>query len=133
MLLRNLFLLGVCGWLLTGCATSTVATRKKERPNAYAALPTDQKEMVDQGQIKMGMNSDAVYLAWGPPAQVLENETPQGHFTVWVYYGQWVREYRYWGGWYPSSDFYTGNYVSAEVIFQKGIVVSWRTLPRPVG
>ena len=78
------------------------------------------------------MAPDAVYIAWGPPAEVLENETPQGHTTVWVYYGQWVQEYRYWIGRRLESDYYPRSYIRAEVVFRNGVVASWRTLPKPL-
>jgi hypothetical protein len=116
-----------------GCATSSsLDSRKKERPAAYRALPAEQKQLVDDGKIKIGMSADAVYLAWGHPAEVLESETPQGHVTAWLYHGQWVQEYRYWIGPHLESDYYPRNYVSAEVIFQNGVVTSWRMLPKPV-
>jgi hypothetical protein len=122
-------LLALC---LSGCATSTVDSRKQERAAVYSSLPPDQKQLVDQGRIRVGMTPDAVYIAWGPPAEVLESETPQGHSTIWVYQGQWVQEYRYWIGRRLESDFYPRNYVRAEIIFQNGVVASWRTLPRPM-
>ena len=79
------------GWLVfLGCSTPTVESRKKERPAEYSALPDEQKRLVDKGQIKVGMNSDAVYLAWGPPAEILENESESGHVTTWIYHGQWL-------------------------------------------
>ncbi len=118
--------------LLAGCATSTVQTRKKERPEVYAGLPVDQKTLVDQGKIMLGMTPEAVYLAWGAPAEVLENETPQGHTTIWIYHGQWVEEYRYWIGRHPESDYYPRQYIRAEILFRNGQVASWHTLPKPV-
>ena len=54
--------------LFTGCATSTVESRKKERPAAYNALSAEDRELVDKGQIKTGMSQDGVYIAGGPQA-----------------------------------------------------------------
>ena len=59
----KLVVLFVCV-LLAGCATSTIESRKKERAATYGALPLEQKEFVDKGQIKVGMSQDAVYIAW---------------------------------------------------------------------
>lgn len=115
-----------------GCATSTVESRKKERPTAYTSLPADQKSLVDQGKIQVGMTPDAVYLAWGPASEILESESAQGHTTVWVYYGEWAEEQRYWIGRHLATDYYPRNYVRAEIVFQNGAVASWRTLPKPV-
>jgi hypothetical protein len=134
----------LCVLLLAGCATSTVETRKKERAAAYAALPADQQELVDQGKIRVGMAPEGVYIAWGPPSEVLEQETAQGHTTIWIYHGQWAQEYRYWtfrevphqGTVFLErvleTDYYPRSYIQAEIIFQGGAVASWRTLPRPV-
>ena len=129
--MKTTLLLGALVLLMTGCVTSTVETRKKEKASAYAALNPEQKSLVDAGKIQVGMSPDAVYVAWGQPSEVLESESLQGHQTNWVYYGQWVEETRYWIGPHLASDYYPRNYVRAEIIFVKGAVVSWRTLPRP--
>jgi hypothetical protein len=131
-LVRTLPLVLLSLFVLAGCATSTVESRKKERTATYASLPPEQKELVDQGKIKIGMTPDAVYLAWGAPAEVLEEETPEGQATIWVYQGQWVEEYRYWIGRRLESDYYPRNYIRAQIFFRNGVVSSWRTLPRPV-
>ena len=117
--------------LLAACATPTIETRKRERSTAYAALPEEHRALVDQGNIKVGMSPDAVFIAWGPPSEVLESETAEGHTTVWIYHGQWVDEYRYWVGRRLESDYQPRNYVQAEVVFQNGVVSHWRTLPKP--
>ena len=89
------------------------------------------------------MNSDAVYLAWGPPAEILENETESGHITTWIYHGQWLEETRFWTyrevahdgttflERYVDRDYYPRSYIRAEIYFQNGKVTRWRTLPRP--
>jgi hypothetical protein len=147
---RHLFmrasLLIIC-LLFAGCATkSTVETRRQERLSAYDALPADQKAMVDAGQIRIGMPSDAVYIAWGKPSEILESEDPQqGHLVFWRYFGSWLQENRYWayrevnrgprGGIYVerylTSDYSPRDYVRSEIVLKDGKVISWRTLPRP--
>ncbi len=101
--------------------------------------------MVDEGQIKVGMSADAVYIAWGQPAEILESEDPQrGRITTWHYHGSWLQENRYWAyretrrgdadlylERYLVSDYQPRDYVRAEIIFQNGKLLSWRTLPRP--
>jgi hypothetical protein len=126
---------------LAGCA-STVESRRKERAAGYAALPPEMKKMVDEGRIQVGMPMDAVYIAWGKPAQVLHSETPAGATTTWLYEGAWLESG-------PSSiyrtvgrrggvegvvvrDYQARSYVSAEIIFVNGKVTEWRTLPEPV-
>jgi hypothetical protein len=133
--------------ILAGCAThSTIETRRQERLSAYDALPADQKAMVDAGQIRVGMPSDAVYIAWGQPSEILESEDPQqGHLVFWRYFGSWLQENRYWayrevdrgprGGIYVerylTSDYSPRDYVRSEIVLKEGKVLSWRTLPKP--
>jgi hypothetical protein len=134
---------GLGSLLFLGCATSTVESRRNERFSAYSAMPADQKQLVDQGQIKIGMSPDAVYIAWGPASEVLESESEQGHVTTWIYQGQWMEETRYWTyrevpqdgttflERHLESDYYPRSYIRAEIYFSKGVVTRWRTLPRP--
>ena len=126
------FLLFLSLPFLSGCATSTLDSRKKERAGAYASLPAETKAAVDQGRIKIGMPMDAVYIAWGSPAQVLEHEGPAGAATVWLYEGGWMEEDRFWYGRHLAFAYQPRTYVRAEVVFANGIVKSWRTLPQPV-
>ena len=131
------------GLLLTGCATSTIETRKQERYGVYLELPEEQKAAVDTGRIKVGMSMDAVYIAWGKPAEVLTSESSEGMFVTWLYRSRYLQEYRYWthyhsyyrwgcyGTPYLVYDYYPQSYVSAEVIFEGGVVNQWRNLPAP--
>jgi len=133
-----LILLG--GLLLVGCATSTIETRKQERHGAYSELPAEQKAAVDTGKIKVGMSMDAVYIAWGKPADILTSESSKGTLVTWLYRGTYLQEYRYWThqgyyygrGYYSAPylahDYYPQSYVSAEVIFEGGAVKEWRNL-----
>lgn len=134
----------VTGLLLAGCATSsTPEKRRTQRSAAYAALTDEQRHLVDNGQIKVGMNMDAVYIAWGKPAQVLESENASGKVTTWLYEGGWMEETRYWAyrqmGTGPDlyleryllNDYQPRTYVRAELRFAEGRLKEWRTLPRP--
>lgn len=130
--------------MAAGCQSSTVESRRAERSHAYAALSPDQRELVDQGQIKVGMTEDAVYIAWGQPAQVVTSEDTQGRTTTWLYHGSWLEENRYWSyrevsrdgrlylERYLDRDYNSRDYISSEIVFHNGVVVRWRTLPRPV-
>jgi hypothetical protein len=127
-----------------GCATSTIESRRTEKLPAYQTLTDADKQMVDAGQIRIGMSGDAVYIAWGKPSEILEAEDTSGHRVIWRFYGTWMQENRYWayretsrGGpdlyleRYLISDYNPRDYVRAEIIFKEGKVESWRTLPRP--
>jgi len=139
----------------SGCATkSTVETRKAERASAYAALAPEERALVDQGHIKIGMPEDAVFIAWGHPSQVQKSETAAGPVTAWIYTGTGYQEHRRWNynrygyGYYggghrgygyvpplPTLDYeyIPYRYTAAEVVFEKGVVKSWKhTSPPPV-
>jgi hypothetical protein len=136
----KLILLGLT-LLLAGCATSAnlFEKRRAERAVAYNALSPELKAAVDQGEIKVGMPEDAVYIAWGPPAQILRSGSAQGEMTRWLYTGSYMEEYRYWTGsrgrGFPSAqlqyDYVPRDYVSAEVVFSNGVVKSWSMKPQP--
>ena len=139
----RIFLVLAAAALWSGCETSTIESRKAERSSAYAALPADQKALVDQGNIQIGMSQDAVFIAWGAPAQTLESESSEGRFTTWIYEGQWMEESRYWTyreisrdnttqlERHLETDYFPRSYVRAEITFANGVVSRWRTLPRP--
>jgi hypothetical protein len=127
-------------FLLVGCAsTNKFEQRRVERSAAYNALSPEFKSAVDQGQIKVGMPQDAVYIAWGPPSEILRAGSEQGETTRWLYYGSYMQEFRYWTGsrgrGFPSErlehDYIPRDYVSAEIVFVNGVVKSWTMKPRP--
>jgi outer membrane protein assembly factor BamE (lipoprotein component of BamABCDE complex) len=138
------FLLGAA--LLAGCATSSsVQSRRQERAAAYNALSPELRALVDQGQIRVGMNEDAVYMAWGKPSQVLRSGDGSGEVTTWLYTDTSYDTYQHWRYQeYPRHDGTTyldrslnvdysfQDYVSAELQFQNGALTSWRMLPRPM-
>jgi hypothetical protein len=141
---KHALIISACLALLTGCATSnTVEKRRAERSTAYAALPAEQQALVANGQIKVGMSMDAVYIAWGKPAQVLESENERGAVTTWLYEGGWMQESRYWDyrqvGTGPNlyleryliNDYQPRTYVRAQLRFVEGRLKEWQTLPRP--
>ncbi|HEU5069326.1 MAG TPA: hypothetical protein VFV96_02820 [Verrucomicrobiae bacterium] len=141
--MKRWLLLLSAGLLMTGCATKTPASRAAERPAAYAALTSTQRELVDQGQIKVGMTTDAVYIAWGKPAQVLQSEDEHGAVTTWLYEGGWMEETRYWAyrqigtgrdrflERYLINDYQPRTYIRAELHFVDGVLKDWRTLAQP--
>jgi hypothetical protein len=121
-----------------GCAHETMETRRHEKWLAYSALPQDQRELVDQGHIRAGMSVEAVFIAWGKPAEILESESTAG-FTTWRYANTRAEEIRAYRG---SRD---GQLVlrrhperssksrdATEIVFIKGKVAHWRTLPNPL-
>jgi len=144
MYLKKLLLLGVTGLLAAGCATSTIESRTRERAATYDALSPEWRDLVNQGEIKVGMPMDAVYVAWGKPSQILNSETSSGTTTTWRYQGTSYQENRYWthgylahstygyGYGYPwpylQYDYVATPYLAAEVVFKKGVVKNWQNL-----
>jgi uncharacterized protein YceK len=129
-----------------GCASrSTLEKRKQERYGAYTSLRQDWRALVDEGKLAVGMPMDAVYIAWGKPAQVTAGESPQGAYVVWLYHDVYLQDYRYWtyreyhhhrgvyGSPYLVYDYQPRSYVRAEVVFEKGLVTEWRLNPTPLG
>ena len=144
-MMKQIFFLLSASLILCGCATTAKKfdARKQERYAAYAALSPEMKTAVDKGEIKVGMTEDAVYIAWGPPAQILKGESAGGATTTWIYAGTYLQEYRYWSyrpywgryhyayGPYLEYDYYPRGYTRAEVVFEHGVVKQWQSLPRP--
>ena len=130
--------------LWSGCATSTVESRRQERSLGYSSLSPELRALVDQGRIKVGMTMDAVYVAWGKPSQILTGESSKGSTTTWLYHGSQLEEHRYWSyrgvragdRWYSQPylehEYYPRSYVRAEIVFEEGLVKEWRSLPEPM-
>ena len=117
--------------LLSGCASSTVQSRKQQRYSAYQALSPDFQTLVDQGRIKIGMPPDAVFIAWGQPDQISEGENETGHTTTWAWYGSYLQDMQTWGWrrmYYSTSAV---SYIRATVLFANGTVKQWQTYPAP--
>jgi hypothetical protein len=130
-MLKKAVVLALAGLILAGCATSTVQSRKQERYAAYEALTPEMRGLVDQGQIKVGMTPDAVYIAWGPPGRMLQGENEAGKTTTWVYYGSYLQEVRYWGYYGLRYQYYPTTYVRAQAVFVNDVVKSWQNFGAP--
>lgn len=147
-----LFPLGAALLWLAGCATPAatdpklIAKRRAERATAYAALSEEYRTQVDLGQIKVGMNEDAVYIAWGPPAQALRSGDASGERVTWLFHNSTADEYLSWRyrevprkdgtvflERFLERDYNYRDYVSAELVFMNGQLQSWRMLPKPAG
>jgi hypothetical protein len=138
-------LAGLCAasFLLLGCAAHKLQTRKKERQAAYAALPAEQRTLIDKQIIDVGFSTNAVYIAWGAPAHVVPGVDDQT-FT-WIYRCTYLKERREWrprevvrgrvDALYQTMEYDTTfdphTYVCGEVVFESGAVKVWRVFPRP--
>ena len=78
--------------LVAGCQSSGVARRKTQSMEAYLALDAATRRLVDKGKIQNGMDTNAVFIAWGPPTDVFSVDIPGGQRLVWNYEEPWFYE-----------------------------------------
>jgi hypothetical protein len=98
------------GLVLTGCAT--IETRISEHPEIYNSLSPRDQALVRQGQIREGMNVDAVWLAWGSPEQKGFGRYRGRSTETWIYraYYNEYDPYHYPGWYYPYYGFGGGRF-----------------------
>jgi hypothetical protein len=90
--------------VLTGC--STVESRISDHPEIYQGLPPNDQALVSQGQIRVGMPAEAVWLAWGSPEQKAVGNMRGGATETWIYITYRSAPYAYPYG--PYGRFYGG-------------------------
>jgi hypothetical protein len=72
--------------LLVGCESSHIAARRQAYAADYAALTAEDKALVDRGELRQGMSTNAVLIAWGQPSIISTMPTPNGPYVIWEYY-----------------------------------------------
>ena len=95
----GLAVLGVC---LTSC--ETLENRISEHPDVFNSLSARDQALVRQGQIRSGMSTGAVWLAWGSPSAKTSGEMRGRPTETWIYveyrsapYGSAYYPYYGWG------------------------------------
>jgi len=119
--------------IFTGCATTEA--RISQHPEIYHRLSSRDQSLVSQGQIRLGMITDAVWLAWGTPDQKIPANVGDSHDETWVYL-RYETPPSYGGPYYygPFDSSYIPPkfvYPSRGVTFSNGRVVFYRYLPSP--
>ena len=119
--------------IFTGCATTEA--RISQHPEIYHRLSSRDQSLVSQGQIRLGMITDAVWLAWGTPDQKIPANVGDSHGETWVYL-RYETPPSYGGPYYygPFDWSYIPPkfvYPSRGVTFSNGRVVFYRYLPSP--
>jgi hypothetical protein len=71
--------------MFAGCESSGFARRKAERIEAYNSLGAQAQARVDRGEIQVGMDTNAVYLAWGGPTEIRTVHDSGDEVMVWDY------------------------------------------------
>ena len=78
------FTLGCFGCLFLA-ACSTIDSRIQEKPAVFSSLSPQDQALVKSGMIREGLPQQAIYIAWGAPAQ-LRYGSRNGHpYEAWVY------------------------------------------------
>jgi hypothetical protein len=119
--------------LFTSCGTP--GTRISQQPGIYQGLSSRDQALVSQGQIRLGMSMDAVWLAWGTPEQKVPGYGRGRPTETWVYL-RYETPPSYGGPYYygPFDWSYIPPkfpYPSKGVTFADGRVVFFRHLPSP--
>ena len=116
--------------IAAGCATDSVARRKQERLAAYSALPVSHQSAIDQGRLLHGMTTNAAYIAWGRPSEIVSERST----TIWIYREQEFKEQKHItiyttdrGAVIPEEvkTPYTRNVIRAKITFENGLLASW--------
>jgi len=124
----------LCCLFLAAC--STIDSRIQEKAAVFSTLSPRDQALVKLGTIREGLPQEAVYIAWGAPAQ-FRSGSRNGHpYDAWVYttmktvfvsdyfYPSFYRFgiYNYYGYWrypflgfYPYGYGYPDDFVSIEV------------------
>ena len=97
--MKQLILLLISGLLASSCVPSTPQTRIQQNPAMFGALSPKDQNLVQQGTLAKGMPQDAVWLAWGPPAQRFEGFQSGKVSERWDYSGSYpVYSQQFYGG-----------------------------------
>ena len=131
--LAQTFGIAAAALLFTSCGTP--GTRISQRPEVYQRLSPRDQALVSQGQIRLGMTMDAVWLAWGAPEQTIPGSGRGRPTETWVYL-RYETPPSYGGPYYygPFDWSYIPPkfvYPAKGVTFSKGSVVFFRYLAPP--
>lgn len=132
-----LFVFTFCIFGISSCATNPRQKRISNNPDLYNNLSSHDKSLVNNGQIKQGMNKKAVYLAWGDPSRSSKGDSNGTLYEKWYYYrytpnysGSFYGGYGYGRSYYGMGAARATDYSSeleSQVEFRKGRVYSWES------
>ena len=80
----TLSLLLLAGVLFTGCA-STIESRITERQEIFDDYPEEVQARLRRGQIRIGDDTDAVWMVYGKPTEIIQRTDANGRTEVWIY------------------------------------------------
>lgn len=73
--------------LLGACVPTTPEARIEQSPEKFWKLNDKDQELIRKGEIRRGMNPDAVYYAWGKPAREFAGVDEKASTMRWDYAG----------------------------------------------
>jgi hypothetical protein len=119
--------------ILSGCETTQ--SRISQHPEIYQRLSARDQALVSHGQIRRGMTTDAVWLAWGTPDQTIPDNRDGRPTETWLYL-RYETPPSYGGPYYygPFDWSYIPPkfpYASKGVTFSNGRVVFFQYVPPP--
>ena len=120
--------------LVIGCAGDSIGRRKQERLAAYSNLPVGQQVAIEQGQLLHGMSTNAAYIAWGRPTEIVS----EGPTMTWIYREQEFKEHKHVtiyttdrGAVIPEEvkTSFAHSVIRATITFENGSLTSWSRTP----
>jgi hypothetical protein len=81
---KNAIFGGLIALLMVGCA-STVEDRIQSRQEAFNAYPVEVQARLKQRQIRLGDDTDAVWIAFGAPTTQQYRIDAEGRTEIWIY------------------------------------------------
>jgi len=80
-------------FVVAGCQSSGVARRRAQRIDAYSTFGAETRNLVNKGRIQNGMDTNAVFIAWGRPTDAFIVNVPgDGQRLIWNYEEKWFYE-----------------------------------------
>ena len=127
----------------SGCHSTGVAQRKAQQMENYRALPVETQKRVERGEIENGMDTNAVFIAWGKPTDSFTLEVPGGgERLIWNYEARWAYDFKRVTPEVSTYRFAQNRtveilhvpivYVKQSVTFAGGRVVQWKNYDPPV-
>lgn len=128
----QLLLLSCLVTLLANCASSTTLRERRLTENAeiYEGLSQSDRTLIDQGQIREGMDKQAVFLSWGRPDDIREGSRSGVPYETWLYTSNRAHTQSYlsmgYGFGHPYYGYGGRYYGRSHLGFHPGVATTYR-------
>jgi hypothetical protein len=136
------FTLAILALVANGCQSSGIKERRARKGDVYRAFDAETRKLVDKGRIQNGMDTNAVFIAWGTPTDSFSMDVPGGgQRLIWNYEEKWAYEKKevvVKGNSYGKPIYGVETrripitYLKKSVTFAAGKVVQWKRYDPPV-